>query len=79
MNKKAENFLRLKDIAGEDPQYREITEEYRRIEPLFNEVMEGLTPAQREAVLDYLWVIDWAGRYMTLLACGKMVFSDEAE
>ena len=79
MNKKAENFLRLKDIAGEDPQYREITEEYRRIEPLFNEVMEGLTPAQREAVLDYLWVIDWAGRYMTLLACGRMVIPDEEE
>ena len=79
MNKKAENFLRLKDIAGKDPQYREITEEYRRIEPLFSEMMEGLAPEQRETVLDYLWVIDWAGRYMTLLACGRMVFPDEKE
>ena len=68
MKRKTENYLKLKDAARKDPQYQAIVDHYISSERRFAAVMGELDPLRREIVLDHLWVTDWAGRYLTLLA-----------
>lgn len=77
ISQKTQNLIRIRQLAMEREQYKDLLAEYEvRNERLLN-AMEQMPQVQRAAVEDYLGLMAEMGNFLLNIACESMTFSSK--